>query len=138
MDSLRKILAGVALIVGAVAFFNYFFLAVNPAGQIIWDIIDPIIILTLAAVTLINIAESVEIRRGDSEVGRLPRDILTGLVAMAAMFYGHNYLLKLAFGVPAANIWIWHFIVPPVVVMLVFEGISLYLRDAKSSDPESG
>ena len=138
MDSLRKILAGIALVVGTVALFNYYFLAVNPSGQIIWDIIDPFIILTLAAFTLINIAESVEIRRGGSAVGRLPRDILTGLVAMAAMFYGHNYLLKLAFGVPAANVWIWHFIVPPIVVMLVFEGISLYLRDAKSSDPESG
>lgn len=138
MNSLRSILAGIAPIVGAIACFNYYFFALNAsAGQAIWNIIDPIIILVLAAVTLINIADSVRIRRSGSNAGagQLSRDLLSSLVAMTAMFYLHNYLLKLAFGAPAANVWIWHFIVPPVVVMLVFEGISLRLR--KTRDVEA-
>ena len=139
MDYLRKALAGIALIAGAAACFNFYFFALNSvAGQAIWNIIDPIIVLVLAAVSLINIAESVRVRRSGPPAGQLSRDLLTALVAMTAMFYLHNYLLKLAFGVAAANAWIWHFIVPPVVVMLVFEGISLHLRNAKPRDAEGG
>lgn len=138
MDYSRKILAAAALIVGAMACFNFFFFALNSvAGQVIWNIIDPLIVLVLAAISLINIAESVRIRRGMHAAGQLPRDLLTALVAMTAMFYLHNYLLKLAFGASAANAWIWHFIVPPVVVMLVFEGISLLMRNAKPGDAEN-
>ena len=169
MDHLRKILASAALIVGAATCFNFFFFALSSvAGQVIWNIIDPIIVLVLAAITLINIAESVRIRRGfhargaslrspaegssmrgaspsrspaegsNPQTAQLPRDLLTALVAMTVMFYLHNYLLKLAFGASAANAWIWHLIVPPVVVMLVFEGISLLLRNAKQRDAEGG
>ena len=154
MDHLRKILASAALIVGAATCFNFFFFALSSvAGQVIWNIIDPIIVLVLAAITLINIAESVRIRRGlhargapsrspaegsRPQAAQLPRDLLTALVAVTVMFYLHNYLLKLAFGASAANAWIWHLIVPPVVVMLVFEGISLLLRNAKQRDAEGG
>ena len=134
MFSWRKPLGAVALIVALVALVNYYLFAVDRAtGQIIWNIIDPVIIVVLATLILLNIADSVRIRRqaaaGSGHGGhQLPRDIVTAIAAMTTMFYLHNYLLKIAFGTAAANPWIWHFIVPPVVVLLVIEGIGQWLR----------
>ena len=134
MFSWRKPLAGVALIVALVALGNYYLFAVDRAtGQIIWNIIDPVIIVVLAALILLNIADSVRARRQAADGGghgghQLPRDVITVIAAMTTMFYLHNYLLKIAFGTAAANPWIWHFIVPPVVVLLTIEGIGQWLR----------
>ena len=134
MFSWRKPLAGVALIVALVAMVNYYLFAVDRAtGQIIWNIIDPVIIVVMAALILLNIADSVRARRQDADSSghgghQLPRDIITAGAAVTTMFYLHNYLLKIAFGTAAANPWIWHFIVPPVVVLLVIEGIGQWLR----------
>ena len=134
MFSWRKPLGAVALIVALVALVNYYLFAVDRAtGQVIWNIIDPVIIVVLAALILLNIADSVRARRQAADGGRhgghqLPRDIITAIAAMTTMFYLHNYLLKIAFGTAAANPWIWHFIVPPVVVLLAIEGIGQWLR----------
>ena len=134
MFSWRKPLGAVALIVALVALVNYYLFAVDQAtGQIIWNIIDPVIIVVLAALILLNIADSVRIRRQAADGGghaghQLPRDIITAIAAMTTMFYLHNYLLKIAFGTAAANPWIWHFIVPPVVALLAIEGIGQWLR----------
>ena len=130
MDSLRKGLGAVMLLVGLATLFNYYFFAnAMYAGQTIWDIIDPIIIVTLAVSIALNIADSLRIRgAAGSHLRQLPRDALTALAAATAMFYLHNYLLKVTQGVDAANIWIWHFIVPPVVVLLAIDGISHWRR----------
>ena len=136
MFSWRKPLGAVALIVALVALVNYYLFAVDRAtGQIIWNIIDPVIIVVLAALILLNIADSVRARRQAAAVGghghgrhQLPRDIVTVIAAMTTMFYLHNYLLKVAFGTGEANPWIWHFIVPPVVALLTIEGIGQWLR----------
>lgn len=127
MVAVRKVLSAVALILGLVTAFNFFLFAVNPpAAQTVWDLIDPLIILVLAAVTLLNISDSVQAHSGrEGREGQFRRDVLTALVGMTAMFYLHNYLLKITYGVAEANPWIWHFIVPPVVVMLIFEGLAL-------------
>ena len=136
MFSWRKPLGAVALIVALVALVNYYLFAVDRAtGQTIWNIIDPVIIVVLAALILLNSVDSVRIRRQAAAGGghghglhQLPRDVITAIAAMTTMFYLHNYLLKVVFGVEAANPWIWHFIVPPVVVLLAVEGIGQWLR----------
>ena len=134
MFSWRKPLAAVALIVALVALVNYYLFAVDRAtGQVIWNIIDPVIIVVLAALILLNIADSVRARRRVADGGghggqQLSRDIITAGAAVTTMFYLHNYLLKISFGVAEANPWIWHFIVPPVVVLLTIEGIGQWLR----------
>ena len=134
MFSWRKPLGAVALIVALVALVNYYLFAVDRAtGQTIWNIIDPVIIVVLAALILLNIADSVRIRRqaaaGSGHGGhQLRRDVITAIAAVTTMFYLHNYLLKVAFGTAAANPWIWHFIVPPVVALLAVEGIGQWLR----------
>ena len=131
MFSWRKPLGAVALIVALVALVNYYLFAVDRAtGQIIWNIIDPVIIVVLAALILLNIADSVRARRQAADGGghQVPRDVITAGAAVTTMFYLHNYLLKVAFGTAAANPWIWHFIVPPVVALLAVEGIGQWLR----------
>ena len=134
MFSWRKPLGAVALIVALVALVNYYLFAVDRAtGQIIWNIIDPVIIVVLAALILLNSADSVRARRRAADGGghgghQLARDLITAGAAMTTMFYLHNYLLKIAYGVGEANPWIWHFIVPPVVVLLTIEGIGQWLR----------
>lgn len=130
----RRILAVIALLAGLVAGVNYYVFAVSrAAGQPVWDALDPIIIVVMAALTLGNLAESVRARvgggnGGEQQRGRLARDVVTALSAVATMFYLHNYLLKVVSGVDAANPWIWHFIVPPMVVLLVVEGIAAWTK----------
>ena len=130
----RRILAVIALLAGLVAGVNYYVFAVSrAAGQPVWDALDPVIIVVMAALILGNLAESVRARvgggsGGEQQQGRLARDVVTALSAVATMFYLHNYLLKVASGVDAANPWIWHFIVPPMVVLLVVEGIAAWAK----------
>ena len=132
MDSLRKGLGGLMLLVGLAALFNYYFfhiidvLGAKYVGQTIWDIIDPIIIAVLVVSIALNVADSLRARSGGggSRLGLWPRDALTALVAITLMFYAHNYLLKVSAGVDVADPWIWHFIVPPTVVFLAVDGIA--------------
>ena len=131
----RRVLAVIALLAGLVAGVNYYVFAVSrAAGQPVWDALDPIIIVVMAALTLGNLAESVRARvgggsnGGEQQRGRLARDMMTAVSAVATMFYLHNYLLKVVFGVDAADPWIWHFIVPPMVVLLVVEGIAAWVK----------
>ena len=136
MEMLRKGLGGVALLLALAALFNYyFFIVAEYAGQIIWNIIDPILIVALAMATLLNVADSLRVRgAGGNQPGQLPRDVVTALAAATAMFYLHNYLVKVTQGVAAANPWIWHFIVPPAVILLAIEGISLWWGARRETD----
>ena len=130
----RRVLAVIALLAGLAAGVNYYVFAVSRAvGQPVWDALDPVIIVVMAALTLWNLAESVRVRAaarggGEQRPGQLARDVVTALSAVTTMFYLHNYLLKVAFGVDAANPWIWHFIVPPMVVLLVVEGAAAWAK----------
>ena len=130
MEMLRKGLGAIALLVGLIVLFNYYlFIAAAYAGQAIWNIVDPIIIVVLASATLLNVADSLRIRgTAGSHLGQLPRDIVTALAAATTLLYLHNYLVKVIHGVDIANPWIWHFIIPPVVILLAIEGISLWRR----------
>ena len=124
----RRVLAVIALLAGVAAGVNYYIFAVSRAvGQPVWDAVDPVIIVVMAALTLWNLAESVRVRMdGERQPGQLVRDVVTALSGVTTMFYLHNYLLKVGSGVDAANPWIWHFIVPPMVVLLVVEGIAAW------------
>ena len=128
----RRVLAVIALLAGLAAGVNYYIFAVSrTVGQPVWDAVDPVIIVVMAALTLWNLAESVRVRvsargGGEQRPGQLARDVVTALSAVTTMFYLHNYLLKVVSGVDAANPWIWHFIVPPMVVLLVVEGIAAW------------
>ena len=130
----RRVLAVIALLAGLAAGVNYYIFAVSRAvGQPVWDAVDPVIIVVMAALTLWNLAESVRVRvsawgGGEQLRGRLARDVVTALSAVTTMFYLHNYLLKVVSGVDAANPWIWHFIVPPMVVLLAVEGIAAWAK----------
>lgn len=128
MEMLRKGLGGIALLAGLTALFNYyFFIVAEDAGQAIWNILDPVVVVVLAVAALLNAADSWRIRgTAGNGLRQLPRDLVTTLAAATAMFYLHNYLVKVTQGVEAANPWIWHFIVPPVVILLAVEGISLW------------
>ena len=124
----RRVLAVIALLAGLAAGVNYYIFAVSrAAGQPVWDVVDPVIIVVMAVLTLWNLAESVRVRvGGERHPGQLARDVVTALSAVTTMFYLHNYLLKVVSGVDAANPWIWHFIVPPMVVLLVVEGVAAW------------
>ena len=136
MDSLRKGLGGLLLLVGLSTLFNYYFFPLTDAlgakhiGQTVWNIIDPFIIATLAVSVALHLADSLRARTADggNHLRQFPRDTLTALVAVNTMFYAHNYLVKVTAGVDTANPWIWHFIVPPTVVFLMVEGISQWRR----------
>ena len=138
MDSLRKGLGGLMLLVGLAALFNYYFfhitevMGVKYVGQTVWDVIDPVIIAVLVVSIALNVADALRVRSGDggSRLGLWPRDTLTALVVINTMFYAHNYLLKVAGGRDVAEPWIWHFIVPPTVVFLAVDGIAHWRRRA--------
>ena len=135
MDMLRKGLGGIALLVGLAVLLNYYFFLANEAvGQVIWNILDPLVVIVLGVATLLNVADSLRIRGvSGGHLGQLPRDVVTALAAATTLFYLHNYLLQLIVGVDAAEQWIWHFIVPAAVILLAIEGISLWRSGSRGT-----
>lgn len=131
MATFRKALAIAGLIIGlAVLLNNYFFIATldadpgnGGAGQVIWDIIDPLVVIVLAAITLTRAADA--LRGPGSWAGHL----LTMAFAVVAMQYLHNYLVKLVSGWEAASVLAWYLLVPAAVVLLGAYAIEVFRKE---------
>ena len=82
----RRVLAVIALLAGLAAGVNYYIFAVSRAvGQPVWDAVDPVIIVVMAALTFWNLAESVRARvsvrgGGEQRTGQLARGCGYGAV----------------------------------------------------------
>lgn len=131
MATFHKALAIAGLIIGlAVLLNNYFFiltLAADPdtggAGQVIWDILDPLVVIALAAITLTRAAAALR------DPTNWAANLLTIAFAVAAMLYLHNYLIKLIMGWETAFVWVWYLLVPLVVVLFAAYAIEVFRRD---------
>ena len=131
MATFRKGLAIAGLIIGlATLLNNYFFiftLAADPddggAGQFFWDIIDPLVVIVLAAITLTRAAAAL---RGATSWAA---NLLTIAFAVVAMYYLHNYLVKLALGWQGAWELTWYLLVPAVIVLLAAYAIEVFRKD---------
>lgn len=133
MLAFRKGLAIAGLIIGlAILLNNYFFiytLAANPdtggAGQVIWDIIDPLVVVVLAAITLVRVSDA--LRGGGTWAGHL----LTMAFGVVAMQYLHNLLIKWVSGWQEANVLAWYLLVPAVVVLLAAYAVEVFRKEGR-------
>ena len=131
MATFSKGLAIAGLIIGlAILLNNYFFIftlaaddVTGGAGQFFWDIIDPLVVIVLAAITLTRAAAAL----------RAPTNwaanLLTIAFAVVAMYYLHNYLVKLALGWQKAPELTWYLLVPAVIVLLAAYAIEVFRKD---------
>ncbi len=95
--------------------FNYLFFIINPnVSQTIWNIIDPVLLAYLGLFILISIV----VMYIKSTYTTFTLLYLTA-ASIVTVLYAHNYILKVALGTTAANPWIWHFLVPAVVALLI-------------------
>ena len=106
-----------AMVALAVIGNSFIFAFEEEAGRFIWDYIaDPLVIVALFVVTVVNVMDSLLIRMSDdSHLTQLPRDLITALVAIV--------------GFPVADLW--GHLVSIVIVVLFFEAISLWRSDSR-------
>ena len=131
MVSWRRGLAVLSVMVALAVIGNSFIFAFErEPGQFIWDYIaDPLVIVVLFVVTLVNVIDSLLIRtHAGSHLTQLPRDIVTALVAIVGFRYLLQYLAKMS---PAQDpvSALWDYLVAIVIVVLFFEAISLWRSD---------
>ncbi len=128
MATFRKVLAIAGLIIGlAVLLNNYFFIATlsaapetGGAGQVIWDIIDPLVVIVLAAITLTRAADALR------APGTWAGNLMTMAFGVVTMQYLHNYLVKLVNSWQDASVWAWYLLVPAALVLLAAYAIEVF------------
>ena len=129
----RRGLAILCAMVALVVIGNSFIFAFEEeAGRFIWDYIaDPLVIVVLFVVTVVNVMDSLLIRMSDdSHLTQLPRDLITALVAIVGFRYLLQYLAKMGpTSDPVADLW--GHLVSIVIVVLFFEAISLWRSDSR-------
>ena len=107
-------------------------------AQVIYDYAaDPGVIVVLALVVLVNAIDSLRIRRnGGSHLAQLPRDVITALVAMVDIRYLLQYMEKMD---PDRDpvLAFWDYLISIVLVVLVFEAISLWRAARTYPEPVS-
>ena len=133
MVSWRRGLAVLCAMVGLAVIGNSFIFAFQrEAGQFIWDYIaDPLVIVVLFVVTVVNVTDSLLVRTsGGSHLTQLPRDIVTALVAIVGFRYLLQYLAKMS-PVQDPVSALWDYLVSIVIVVLFFEAISLWRSDSR-------
>ncbi len=121
-----------AMVALAVIGNSFIFAFEEEAGRFIWDYIaDPLVIVALFVVTVVNVMDSLLIRMsGDSHLIQFPRDLITALVAIVGFRYLLQYLAKMGpTSDPVADLW--GYLVSIVIVVLFFETISLWRSDSR-------
>ena len=107
-------------------------------AQVIYDYAaDPGVIFVLGLVVLANVIDSLRIRRnGGPHLAQLPRDVTTALVAMVDFRYLLQYMAKMD---PDRDpvFALWDYLISIVLVVLVFEAISLWRSARTYPEPVS-
>ena len=133
MVSWRRGLAVLCVMVALAVIGNSFIFAFQrEAGQFIWDYIaDPLVIVVLFVVTIVNVIDSLLVRMsGGSHLTQLPRDIVTALVAVVGFRYLLQYLAKMS-PIQDPVSALWDYLVSIVIVVLFFEAVSLWRSDSR-------
>ena len=133
MVSWRRGLAVLCAMVALAVIGNSFIFAFQrEAGRFIWDYIaDPLVIVVLFVVTVVNVTDSLLVRtHGGSHLTQLPRDIVTALVAIVGFRYLLQYLAKMS-PIQDPVSALWDYLVSIVIVVLFFEAISLWRSDSR-------
>ncbi len=133
MVSWRRGLAVLCAMVALAVIGNSFIFAFEEqAGQFIWDYIaDPLVVVVLLVVTVVNVIDSLLTRMHEgSHLTQLPRDIVTALVAIVGFRYLLQYLAKMS-PIQDPVSALWDYLVSIVIVVLFFEAISLWRSDSR-------
>ena len=114
LDTLRKPLGGIALLAGLAMLCAHCINVFYSLPTAAWHVIGIVVIVTIALTVLVNVADSLRVRR----------DPITVVVAFVLMLFLHNYLL---FAAPNAevNAALWLYLDPAAVAILAWEGIAL-------------
>lgn len=126
LDTLRKPLGALSLIVALVLLTAYCVSAAYADfPNTVWHVVDILVVVVIALTVLVNVMDSLRVRRDPSaHLRQLPRDAITVVVAFILMLFLHNYLL---FAVPHAadNVALWQYLDPAAVAVLAWEGLAL-------------
>ena len=136
MTSWRKILSVIGGITAAVTLATELYWPYNKeVGQFIWDYIaDPAIIIVIALNVLVNVRDSLRTRsQAGGHLAQWPRDVVTALVAIVGVRFLMQYADKIAPDHEATS-GLWGHLTALVIVILVFEAISLW----RSAGPGQG
>ena len=134
MSDRLRLLSILCWIVAAALLVTYYYFPFNPdAVQTLWDYaIDPIIVVTLILIIIVNTRISLDTHAAGQGLRRLPMDIITMLTAAFAMLYLHQYVLKFAEGFEPSQ-FLWDLLVPGVIVFMVTSAISYSRRTGADS-----
>ena len=134
LDTLRQPLGVLALLVALVLLAAYYLSAAYADfPDAAWHVVDILVIVAIALTVLVNVVDSIHVRRDPSaHLRQLPRDAITVVAAFVLMLFLHNSLLFL---VPHAedNVALWQYLDPAAVAVLAWEGIAL-LRSGTRPD----
>ena len=133
MPTLRKPLGILCLLAALVLLVAYYLNAILPAfPDPVWNVVDALAVVMMAVAVLINVLDSLRIRRDpDAHLRQLPRDAITVIAALTLMLFLHNSLL---FAAPHAteNVPLWQYLDPAAVAVLTWEGIALLRSRSRS------
>ena len=99
----------------------------------VWNVVDILVVVVIALTVLVNVIDSLRVRRDPSaHLRQLPRDAITVVAAFVLMLFLHNSLLFL---VPHGedNVALWQYLDPAAVAILAWEGIAL-VRTSRQPD----
>ena len=133
LDTLRQPFGVLALLAALVMLCAHNVAVAYSLPTAVWHVVAIVVIVPLALTILLNVADSLRVRRDPSaHLRQLPRDAITVIVAFVLIMFLHNYLL---FAVPHAevNSALWKYLDPAAVVILTWEGIAL-LRSTSRPD----
>ena len=126
LDTIRKPLGVLCLLTALVTLGMYYFNAADPLAAIpIWYVLDIFVSVGIFLTVVVNIVDSLRIRRAPSaHLRQLPRDVITVIAALVLMVFLHNHLL-FALEPGSENIGLWLYLDPAAIAVLTWEGIAL-------------
>ncbi len=122
----RKTLGVLCLLMALVTLGLYYFNAVDPVAAIpIWFVVDIFIAVAILLTVVVNICDSLRIRRDpQAHLRQLPRDVITVVAGLVLMLFLHNHLL-FAIEPGSENVGLWLYLDPVLIAVLTWEGIAL-------------
>ena len=131
------VLGGVTAV--AVLFAELYYPYNKEAGQIIWSwVVDPAVVIVMGLIVLVNVRASLRIRSGaGGHWPQMPRDVITGLVALVWVRFLLQYADQIAPDHEATS-GLWGHLSALAIVMLAFEAISLWRSARQESRGGSG
>ena len=134
LDTLRKPLGALSLLVALVLLAAYYLsVAYADFPDAIWHVVDLLVVVVIALTVLVNVVDSLRVRRDPSaHLRQLPRDVITVVAAFVLMLFLHNSLLFFAPDVED-NVTLWQYLDPAAAAVLAWEGIALLRSAARTS-----